>query len=245
MIEEDNLIEQLHARGKKVVFMGDDTWISLYPSYFYKSYPFPSFNVKDLHTVDNGVLKNLMPTVRGGDWDVVIGHFLGVDHVGHRTGPSHPSMVPKLGQMNSILTELIEYIDNLSDSDPTTALFVFGDHGMTPGGNHGGASFDETHAALFVHSSTPIFSAISSSSHSSQALQEAHDEVKRSYSIAGKQEQDVELLNIPSRRNFDPAALAQGNNKALFAYFLFLPVLYVLYIPLISNLSINITNYIL
>jgi phosphatidylinositol glycan class O len=77
MIEEDNLIEQLHARGRKVVFMGDDTWVSLYPHYFHQAFPYPSFNVKDLHTVDNGVLAHLMPTVNGDDWDVVVAHFLG------------------------------------------------------------------------------------------------------------------------------------------------------------------------
>lgn len=29
-----------------VVFMGDDTWTSLYPTYFSRSYPFPSFNTR-------------------------------------------------------------------------------------------------------------------------------------------------------------------------------------------------------
>lgn len=31
--------------------MGDDTWTQLFPNHFNASYPFPSFNVKDLHTV--------------------------------------------------------------------------------------------------------------------------------------------------------------------------------------------------
>jgi phosphatidylinositol glycan class O len=111
-IEEDNMIHQLTRHGKKVVMMGDDTWINLFPTSFTEKYPFPSFNVKDLHTVDNGVLDHLMPTVRGGsnaqaqgeidgsghdtDWDVLIAHFLGVDHVGHRYGPEHEWMTRKL-----------------------------------------------------------------------------------------------------------------------------------------------------
>ena len=37
------------------VFMGDDTWEQLVPGAFNESYPYPSFNVKDLHTVDDGV----------------------------------------------------------------------------------------------------------------------------------------------------------------------------------------------
>lgn len=48
--------------GKRVVFMGDDTWESLFPKKFHRSLPFPSFNVKDLHTVDNGILQNLYTT---------------------------------------------------------------------------------------------------------------------------------------------------------------------------------------
>jgi hypothetical protein len=42
---------QLVQNGKRVVMMGDDTWTQLFPNHFKKSYPYPSFNVKDLHTV--------------------------------------------------------------------------------------------------------------------------------------------------------------------------------------------------
>ena len=31
-INEDNIIAQLQSRGKKIVFMGDDTWMGLFPS---------------------------------------------------------------------------------------------------------------------------------------------------------------------------------------------------------------------
>lgn len=41
--------------------MGDDTWEGLFPKMFFRSYFFPSFNVKDLHTVDNGILQHLYP----------------------------------------------------------------------------------------------------------------------------------------------------------------------------------------
>lgn len=42
--------------------MGDDTWESLFPKRFHRSLPFPSFNVKDLHTVDDGILQHLYTT---------------------------------------------------------------------------------------------------------------------------------------------------------------------------------------
>lgn len=50
-IVEDNLIHQLVENGKRIVMMGDDTWTQLFPNHFNKSYPYPSFNVKDLDTV--------------------------------------------------------------------------------------------------------------------------------------------------------------------------------------------------
>jgi len=41
--------------------------------------------------------------VDGGEWDVLIAHFLGVDHCGHKHGPDHPEMAKKLTQMNEML----------------------------------------------------------------------------------------------------------------------------------------------
>ncbi|CAH2296868.1 GPI ethanolamine phosphate transferase 3 isoform X1 [Pelobates cultripes] len=150
-IQEDNLIHQLVHNGKKVVFMGDDTWDGLFPQKFHKSYFFPSFNVKDLHTVDDGILRHLYPTMDGDDWDIVIAHFLGVDHCGHKHGPDHPETAKKLAQMNDMLSSLIEHLDD------QTLLVVAGDHGMTDTGDHGGDSEKEVNAALFLYSKTPLF----------------------------------------------------------------------------------------
>lgn len=36
-------------------------------------------------------------------------------------------------------------------------MFVFGDHGMTRGGDHGGESYLETGAALLVYSPRQLF----------------------------------------------------------------------------------------
>jgi GPI ethanolamine phosphate transferase 3 subunit O len=44
--------------------MGDDTWLTVFPTAFHPdmSHDFDSFNVEDLHTVDNGVIANLFPS---------------------------------------------------------------------------------------------------------------------------------------------------------------------------------------
>ena len=145
-IHEDNIIDQLVQRGKKVVFAGDDTWMGLFPGRFDRAYPYPSFDVWDLDTVDTGVSKHLFSELQRPDqWDVFIGHYLGVDHVGHKFGPNHPEMTRKLNEMNSV-------IENVTSQLPEDCvLFVMGDHGMTMTGDHGGDSPDELSAALFIY----------------------------------------------------------------------------------------------
>ncbi|CAK9297052.1 unnamed protein product [Gordionus sp. m RMFG-2023] len=152
VISEDNIIYQLAKQGKKVIFLGDDTWISLYSSdIFYKIYPFPSFIVKDLHTVDNGILDNIFTIIKSNDWDIIIGHFLGVDHCGHWLGVNHIKMAEKLIQMDEFIRDLIQLMDN------QTLIIVLGDHGSTNNGDHGGESKLEIESFLFAHSKQPNF----------------------------------------------------------------------------------------
>ncbi|KAI9367593.1 hypothetical protein BJX61DRAFT_527703 [Aspergillus egyptiacus] len=155
-IDEDNIIAQLHAAGKNLVQLGDDTWHALFPGYFDADLtrPFDSFNVWDLHTVDNGVNEHLFPLLEPQNytrWDVIFGHYLGVDHAGHRYGPNHPAMAAKLNQMDRTIREVMAKIDD------DTLLVVMGDHGMDSKGDHGGESNDEVDAALWMYSKKGIF----------------------------------------------------------------------------------------
>ncbi|KAK5988973.1 GPI ethanolamine phosphate transferase 3 [Cladobotryum mycophilum] len=155
-IDEDNLLMQLKDAGKKIAHLGDDTWWALFPGYFEAniSKAYDSFNVWDLHTVDNGVIDNIFPlleTGKDGDWDLLIGHCLGVDHAGHRYGPNHPAMTAKLEQMDGFIRKVTDSIDD------NTLLIVMGDHGMDSKGDHGGESDDEVEAALWMYSKQPVF----------------------------------------------------------------------------------------
>lgn len=99
------------------LFLGDDTWVSLFPSSWSRAFPFPSFDVKDLDTVDDGVSHHLVPELRAaalwdagdgdkapsdgaggrrGDWQVLVAHFLGVDHAGHRYEANHQATRDKV-----------------------------------------------------------------------------------------------------------------------------------------------------
>lgn len=101
---EDSLLYQIHRQGLNTTFMGDDTWLGLYEKLLSKVFAYPSFNVKDLHTVDNGVITHLIPQLKQDEGvSFIVGHFLGVDHCGHILGPSHPAMADKLTQMDQVL----------------------------------------------------------------------------------------------------------------------------------------------
>ncbi|KZT41886.1 alkaline phosphatase-like protein [Sistotremastrum suecicum HHB10207 ss-3] len=156
-IDEDSIIRQLRNQDRKVAFMGDDTWMSVFPTSFdpNMTFPYDSFNVEDLHTVDEGVIRHLFPLVTQRDayqWDFIVGHFLGVDHVGHRLGPSHEAMHAKLKQMDSVLRSLVDKIDD------DTLLVVMGDHGMDLRGDHGGDGVHETSSALWIYSKSSALS---------------------------------------------------------------------------------------
>ncbi|KAI5806603.1 phosphoethanolamine transferase class O [Peziza echinospora] len=155
-IDEDNLISQLRSQGKKIAFLGDDTWMALFGRHFEANltHPYDSLNVWDLHTVDNGVNEHIFPLLQpdqSQNWDVLIGHYLGVDHAGHRYGPDHPAMNTKLKQMDQVIRDLIQAVDD------DTLLVIMGDHGMDPKGDHGGESQLEVEAALWMYSRKGIF----------------------------------------------------------------------------------------
>ncbi|KAL7586676.1 hypothetical protein Lser_V15G40604 [Lactuca serriola] len=154
-IVEDNLIHQLVENGKRIVMMGDDTWTQLFPNHFNKSYPYPSFNVKDLDTVDNGCISHLVPTLYDDDWDVVIAHFLGVDHAGHIFGVDSAQMIEKLEQYNEQLEKVVEVLQSQSGKGglhENTLLLVMGDHGQTINGDHGGGTPEEVETSIFAMS---------------------------------------------------------------------------------------------
>lgn len=155
-VTEDNLLSQLFYNNKTVAFAGDDTWTAMFSPFLSPnlSHPYDSLNVWDLHSVDNGVIENIFPLLKPenqSQWDVLIGHFLGVDHCGHRYGPDHYAMKDKLEQLNDIVKQVMEQISD------DTLLVIFGDHGMDSTGNHGGESDDEVEAALFMYSKRDYF----------------------------------------------------------------------------------------
>ena len=62
------------------------------------------------------MVQNLVPSIReAADWDVLIGHYLGVDHVGHTYDVHSPHMAAKLQQMN-------QHVEQVRCGDSTAPL---------------------------------------------------------------------------------------------------------------------------
>lgn len=85
---------------------------------------------------------------RKGDWSFLVGHALGVDHVGHMAVLDSELMHDKLLQVNRLMKETLKGTFNRNVkgrfSRPLQSIFlVFGDHGMTEAGAHGGGSSEE------------------------------------------------------------------------------------------------------
>uniref|UniRef100_A0A0D9VLU7 GPI ethanolamine phosphate transferase 2 C-terminal domain-containing protein n=1 Tax=Leersia perrieri TaxID=77586 RepID=A0A0D9VLU7_9ORYZ len=83
---DDNLLDQLHMIGYKLVMLGDETWIKLFPKLFWRQDGVSSFYVKDTVEVDFNVSRHLEFEFSAKDWNVLILHYLGLDHVGHIGG---------------------------------------------------------------------------------------------------------------------------------------------------------------
>lgn len=171
--------------GGKLVFYGDDTWLKLFPDAFSRADGTSSFfvsvsrsllavtiedlllksPVQDFTEVDNNVTRHLAFELERNDWSGMIMHYLGLDHIGHKSGPdryvikykiiyiNHSTeirsvhMFPKQSEMDGIVKMIYEAIES-SEILASTLLILCGDHGMNDAGNHGASTPGETSPAL-------------------------------------------------------------------------------------------------
>ena len=103
LIQEDNIIYQMHKANKSVIILGDDTWLSLFEAkQILEHHTYPSFNIKDLDTNDLNVDKEIFKILTSkSNWNLLIAHYLGIDHCGHSFGPNSPILKRKLADINN------------------------------------------------------------------------------------------------------------------------------------------------
>lgn len=146
--EQDSWLLQLRrVSNHRIRFFGDDTWLKLFSPVenFFDSWEGTnSFFVSDFQEVDYNVTRHLQDQIKGKDqWDTLILHYLGLDHIGHKGGAYSKFMPEKQMEMDTIIRQLYEEI-----IDEDSLLVLMGDHGMNDIGNHGGSSAGETHAGM-------------------------------------------------------------------------------------------------
>lgn len=101
---EDTWVHYLFQHKWVLNFLGDETWLKLFPQVFDFHDATSSFFVNDFSEVDNNVTRHLPHLVNGSQkWDALIIHFLGLDHIGHVEGPFGPSVSAKLNEMDKVL----------------------------------------------------------------------------------------------------------------------------------------------
>ncbi|KAI9718989.1 MAG: major facilitator super transporter protein [Chrysothrix sp. TS-e1954] len=167
---QDTWLSQMVAkeRGGSIMY-GDDTWLKLFPNTFIRADGTSSFFVSDFTEVDNNVTRHIPGELANDDWNVMIMHYLGMDHIGHKAGPRRlyqvdpltqlsVNMMPKQQEMDGILRSIYEAILSKEHLN-STLLVMCGDHGMNEGGNHGGSAPGETSTALVFVS--PKFRSVS------------------------------------------------------------------------------------
>ncbi|RWS25466.1 GPI ethanolamine phosphate transferase 2-like protein, partial [Leptotrombidium deliense] len=138
----DNFIDQSYRHKKKVVFSGDDTWLQLFPEYlFLRFHAIPSLNSKDFTFCDNYVKEDAMRELsRREEWDYMMLHFLGVDHIGHTYGRFNEHMTNKLHELDNFIKNIY---DLLRKDKSRYLIVVTADHGMRDNGGHGDMSEKE------------------------------------------------------------------------------------------------------
>lgn len=146
--KDDNILRIAHANNKSIVFYGDDTWLTLFNrKMFLRAQETYSFFASDYTTVDTNVTKFAIPESKRDpiDWDFLILHYLGLDHIGHVYGTNEsPVIDKKLLEMDDIIKTIY---DNMSKTEHKTLMVICGDHGMSEEGNHGGSSKLESETA--------------------------------------------------------------------------------------------------
>ncbi|KAK4197450.1 putative GPI ethanolamine phosphate transferase, partial [Triangularia verruculosa] len=148
LASQDTWLAQMRKKGTgKLVMYGDDTWLKLFPGMFDRAEGTTSFFVSDFTEVDNNVTRHVPAELKRNDWNTMVLHYLGLDHIGHKGGPRSPHMLSKQHEMDGIVKQIYQAIES-QDHLKSTLFVVCGDHGMNDAGNHGASSAGETSPAL-------------------------------------------------------------------------------------------------
>ncbi|KAL4463992.1 hypothetical protein ABPG74_005929 [Tetrahymena malaccensis] len=145
-IKIDNILEKLKAANKTSFFTGDNTWLKLFPNIFTNFTNNDSFNIFGESDEDEITFKLVMEQLnQETPVDVIIAHFLGIDHSFHGSKNVYNSDMPsKYDNYNKFIEQFIEQLEDRT-------IVICSDHGSTPKGTHGDDSLEETETFFFMY----------------------------------------------------------------------------------------------
>jgi len=142
---DDSIFKQVKNADGKSYAMGDPLWKETFADDVIDKFKSNSFDLKDMDS-DKTVSDNMLSVIQQNDFDLLVGHRLGVDHIGHSYGTN---LDPRIGEQLTLNDDLAAEIINTMDNN--TVLFILGDHGMRADGGHGGSSDDETGTVIAAY----------------------------------------------------------------------------------------------
>lgn len=80
----DSLLGQLKRRGLRSVMIGDIIWEINFPNIFSRAFTKPALDIYDIDSDDANVNEHIFRELEADDWDLLVAHYVGADHVGHR-----------------------------------------------------------------------------------------------------------------------------------------------------------------
>ena len=125
---------------------GDETWNRLWGHKFIRADPV-TFFVNEYVEVDLNVSRHIPSELNKSDWDAMILHFGGLDHIGHLYGVFNKLASGKVEEMNSQISQIVQTMSTKSRRD--WMLVVTSDHGQAEAGGHGGPTKDEVMTPVY------------------------------------------------------------------------------------------------
>ncbi|VDN14153.1 unnamed protein product [Dibothriocephalus latus] len=111
VVTQDSWVQRLFDRRKRLELYGDNTWLKLFPYAFTRADGLSSFFITDFYEVDSSVTRHIddrIPAVT--EWDAMVLHYLGLDHIGHVEGTRGANVAPKLREMDGVVWKVYQHL---------------------------------------------------------------------------------------------------------------------------------------
>jgi phosphatidylinositol glycan class O len=130
----------------KIVYYGQYCWVPFFGSHFDDWVKIKSPDKRIPDELEPKIIHHMTKSLDEGSHFRLMGaHTVAIDNAAHHDHTHHPMVTKMIHVTEDMLEQLVEKIDD------KTTLLVFGDHGFTQDGNHGGETRLELASAVFAY----------------------------------------------------------------------------------------------